>query len=123
VSPTILGVHHVAIQVDDLDAARRFYRDVMGLAEIADRPDFEVDGAWFQLGAHELHLGVEEGHRGPERQHFAVEVSDLDAAVAAIESHGVPVRKTGLTFPRAGNQAFLRDPSGNLIELNEPQQP
>jgi catechol 2,3-dioxygenase-like lactoylglutathione lyase family enzyme len=48
---TILGVHHIAIQVDDLDAARRFYLEVMGLPQIADRPDFDVDGAWFQLGA------------------------------------------------------------------------
>jgi len=123
VSLTILGVHHIALQVDDLDAARRFYGEVMGLPEITDRPDFDVDGAWFQLGAHELHLGVEDGHTASARQHFAVEVSDLDVAVAAIESHGVPVRKLGPTFPRAGNQAFLRDPSGNLIELNQPQQP
>ena len=50
-----------------------------------------------------------------------MQVGDLDAAVAAIEAHGVKVRKTGLTFPGAGYQAFVRDPSGNLIELNQPE--
>jgi catechol 2,3-dioxygenase-like lactoylglutathione lyase family enzyme len=120
VSAPIIGVHHVAIQVDDVDAARVFYSEVLGLTEI-ERPDFPVGGAWFRLGRQELHLGAADGHVAPERQHFAVHVADLDATVAAIEAHGVSVRKTGLTFPGAGYQAFLRDPSGNLIELNQPE--
>lgn len=116
----IIGVHHVALQVDDVAAARAFYAEVLGLTEI-DRPDFPFGGAWFQLGVNQLHLGTEDGHAGPERQHFAVQVSDLDAAVAAIEAHGVEVLNIGLTFPGAGHQAFVRDPSGNLIELNQPE--
>jgi glyoxylase I family protein len=117
----IVGVHHVALLVDDLAAARQFYGDVMGLTEI-DRPDFKVDGVWFQLGASQLHLVVEDGHVGPESQHFAVQVSDLDATVAAIEAHGVSVRTFGGRFLQgAGHQAFLQDPSGNSIELNEPE--
>lgn len=119
-SVPIIGVHHVNIQVDDVAAARAFYREVLGLTEI-DRPDFPVSGAWFRLGVHQLHIGAEDGHVAPDRQHFAVQVGDLDAAVAAIEAHGVKVRKTGLTFPGAGYQAFVRDPSGNLIELNQPE--
>ena len=46
----IVGVHHVALQVADVTAARTFYRDVMGLPEI-ERPDFPIGGAWFQLGS------------------------------------------------------------------------
>ena len=117
---SILGVHHVNIQVADVSAARAFYCGVLGLTEI-DRPDFPVDGAWFELGVHQLHIGVEVGHVASQRQHFAVQVNDLDAMVATIEALGVEVRKTGLTFPGAGFQAFLRDPSGNLIELNQPE--
>jgi glyoxylase I family protein len=117
----IVGVHHVALLIDDLVAARQFYGDVLGLTEI-DRPDFNVDGAWFQLGANQLHLVVEDGHNGPESQHYAIEVSDLDFAVASIEAHGVSVRTFGGRFlPGAGDQAFLRDPSGNSIELNQPE--
>jgi glyoxylase I family protein len=116
----ILGVHHVNIQVADVPAAREFYRAVMGLTEI-DRPAFPVGGAWFRLGAQELHIGEQDDHEAPDRQHFAVQVDDLDAAVSTIESRGVAVRKTGLTFEGAGYQAFVRDPSGNLIELNQPE--
>ena len=120
VSVPIVGVHHVAIQVNDVDAARAFYGGVLGLEEL-ERPDLPGGGAWFRVGLHELHIGVEDGHVAPARQHFALQVGDLDAAVAAIEAQGVSVRKTGLTFPGAGHQAFLRDPSGNLIELNQPE--
>ena len=52
----IVGIHHVAIQVADVAAARAFYVDVLGLEEIA-RPDFPVAGAWFKLGDQQLHIG------------------------------------------------------------------
>ncbi len=115
----IVGVHHVNIQVADVATARAFYGDVLGLPEIK-RPEFDVDGIWFQLGAQQLHIGVAEGHTGPGRQHFALQVDDLDAAIATIESRGGTVRRAGRALPGAGHQAFLRDPSGNLIELNQP---
>lgn len=116
----ILGVHHVNIQLADVVAAREFYSEVMGLTEI-DRPAFPVGGVWFRLGAQELHIGAQDDHAARDRQHFAVQVDDLDGAVSVIESRGVTVRKTGLTFAGAGYQAFVRDPSGNLIELNQPE--
>jgi len=57
----------------------------------------------------------------PESQHFGIQVSDLDSAVACIEAHGIAVRTFGgRTLPGAGRQASLRDPSGNSIELNQP---
>jgi predicted enzyme related to lactoylglutathione lyase len=46
-------------------------------------------------------------------------VADLDTAVADLEAAGVRVRRSEYT-PGAGRQAFLRDPSGNRIELNQP---
>jgi catechol 2,3-dioxygenase-like lactoylglutathione lyase family enzyme len=45
-------------------------------------------------------------------------VADIDAAVADIRGHGVRVSDPQTVGP--GRQAFLRDPSGNLIELNQP---
>ena len=115
----IVGIHHVAIQVADVAAARAFYVDVLGLEEIA-RPDFPVAGAWFKLGDQQLHIGEDANHRAPDRQHFAVRVDNLDATVAAIEAHGGDVRRAAQALPGAGLQASIRDPSGNLIELNQP---
>jgi catechol 2,3-dioxygenase-like lactoylglutathione lyase family enzyme len=113
------GLHHVAISVRELEPAVRFYADVMGFEQI-DRPDFGFPGAWFQAGDHQIHL-MEMPDAAPDpRQHYALRVADLDAAVAAITAAGGKVRVDSNVVPGAGRQGFLRDPSGNRIELNEP---
>ena len=49
---------------------------------------------------------------------FAIQVADLDAAVAELRAGGVDV---GDPAPvGTGRQAFLHDPSGNMIELHQP---
>ena len=112
------GLHHVAICVTDEDAALAFYRDVLGLTELP-RPDFGFGGHWLDAGGGQVHLMradvvAEGGH------HLAIRVEDLDAAVASLRSQGVEVG-TVPHLPGAGRQAFLRDPSGNLVELNQPE--
>jgi catechol 2,3-dioxygenase-like lactoylglutathione lyase family enzyme len=113
------GVHHVSLNVSDVAAARRFYVEVLGLEEIP-RPAFPFAGAWLRSGGQELHLIAREGHEAPEGQHFAFRVSDVDAAAAELAGKGVKVGGP-VDVPGAGRQAFLRDPSGNLIELNQPR--
>ena len=115
----VAGIHHVNIQVADLDAAASFYSGVLGLEKI-DRPDFPTPGLWYAIGSQQLHIGVLDAHQGPERQHFAIHVTDLDAVVRVIESRGVAVKRATTAYAGAGRQATLRDPSGNLIELNQP---
>lgn len=113
------GVHHVSLNVSDLDEATRFYRDVLGLEQIP-RPDFGFPGAWLRSGGQEIHLMQVEKHQAPEGQHFAFRVDDLDAAVRELEKRGV--RLSGpFEIAGVGRQAFLRDPSGNMIELNQPK--
>lgn len=113
-----LGVHHVAVVVDDLDAALEFYGK-LGAREL-DRPDFGFPGAWLQLGAQQVHLGVSTDPVPNLFQHFALQVADLDACVADLQANGVKV-DTIPHMPGAGRQAFLHDPSGNMIELNQPE--
>jgi glyoxylase I family protein len=52
--------------------------------------------------------------------HFAIRVDDLEAAVADIRASGVTVNTID-HMQGAGHQAFLHDPSGNFIELNQPE--
>lgn len=113
------GVHHVSLNVADVEVARRFYVDVLGLEELP-RPDFPFGGAWLRSGGQEIHLIVQQNHRAPEGQHFAFRVADVDAAAAELTARGVKVGGP-IDVPGAGRQAFLRDPSGNLIELNQPK--
>jgi catechol 2,3-dioxygenase-like lactoylglutathione lyase family enzyme len=113
-------IHHVALGVEDPDAAFAFYRDVLGLTPV-DRPEGaseRADGSWFELGDGQLHLFRPGGARVAP-PHFAIEVADLAATVTAIRSHGVTVYE-GEHVQGFGYQAMVLDPSGNLIELNQP---
>jgi len=112
------ALDHVAVPVTDLAASRRFYEQVLGLEEDPGRPDVPVAGAWLNLpGGGQVHLFVTaEGHPAGIG-HFALSVTDLDALVAGLTAAGVGVRV--LPQMTAARQAFLVDPDGNRIELNE----
>ena len=116
--------HHYSICVADVDAARAFYGELLGLEEI-ERPDFGFPGAWYQAGAVQLHLivpppGFDVGAR-PEKLtplagHLAFEIDDYEATKAHLEGAGLEVLALG---PAVG-QMFVRDPDGNVVELIRP---
>jgi glyoxylase I family protein len=113
-----LGVHHVSINVNDLHEAVTFYTQVLGLTVRTDRPDADigVGGAWLDVGGQQVHL-LEAGPPAGVGQHFAIRVEDLDAAVAELRRRDVSVGDpSGIG---TGRQAFLSDPSGNLVELHQ----
>ena len=72
------GIHHVSINVKDVDAAVDFYVNVLNLKR-KDRPDLGFPGAWLQAGEQEIHLlGIDSGTPVKE-QHFAFAVANADA--------------------------------------------
>jgi glyoxylase I family protein len=54
-------------------------------------------------------------------QHFALQVRDLDDAIAELRATGITVSDASPVG--TGRQAFLSDPSGNGVELHEPAPP
>jgi catechol 2,3-dioxygenase-like lactoylglutathione lyase family enzyme len=111
-----LGVHHVSINVHDVDAALAFYTDVLGFRVRTDRPDFGFGGAWLDVGGQQVHL-IEGQVPDARGQHFAVRVDDLDTVVDELRGRGVSVSDP--VPVGSSRQAFLDDPSGNAIELHE----
>ena len=111
------GLHHVSINVPDVPQALSFYVEVLGLTERSDRPDFGFAGAWLDVGGQQIHL-IEAPTPAALGQHLALQVADIDGAVADVRAAGVEV-----SDPRpvgTGRQAFLTDPAGNGVELNQP---
>jgi catechol 2,3-dioxygenase-like lactoylglutathione lyase family enzyme len=110
-------LQHVALAVRDLDEALAFYAH-LGFAPIP-RPDFGFPGAWLQAELAQIHLTVEPDLAVRTANHLALEVDNIETLVASLEQDGLRV---GLVpeVPGAGRQAFLQDPTGNLIELNQP---
>lgn len=111
------GIHHVSLNVDDAEAGRAFYEDVLGLTRL-ERPDLGIPGFWLDAGDFQIHLIEIPGHQAPAGQHFAFRVDDADAARARLQALGVEVSEPSVIG--AGRQCFLHDPAGNLIELNQP---
>jgi catechol 2,3-dioxygenase-like lactoylglutathione lyase family enzyme len=114
----LAGIHHVNISAPDVDAARDWYVEVLGFVP-APRPGSLGPGHWLDGGGQQLHISEGSG-RPQSLDHFALRVVDLDAAVAELEGRGVEVFRIPL-IPGAGHQAFVRDPFGNLVELNQPE--
>ena len=122
---TVSGYSHVAVSVTDLDAARDFYRDVLGF-EVLPRPDFGFPGLWLRVGDLQLHLGVadEPPSPGPGFPHFALYVpsEDFDATIDAVRAAGTKMvgePSTRVDFGTTVHAAFITDPSGNVIELTD----
>jgi methylmalonyl-CoA/ethylmalonyl-CoA epimerase len=97
------GLDHVAIAVEDLDAAIAFYRDVVGLElqEIEEVPGQQVRTAIFGHGMGRIELicptspdtGVARflDKRGEGLHHICIEVDDIDAALDALRQAGAPL--------------------------------
>ena len=127
----IKSINHVAVIVTDVDRAKDFYQRILGLEKIP-RPKTRVPGEWLGIGANQLHLIGErapEGKIDPRRPHMALEVENLEEAKAALTQMGVgfvdpssardviPMDED--TLKLVGEQIWLEDPDGNMIELRQ----
>jgi glyoxylase I family protein len=111
------ALHHVSVNVSDVDAALSFYVGDLGLRQRHDRPDLGVGGAWLDAGDQQIHL-IQAAVPPNQGQHFALLVEDLDAVVDELRGRGLAV---GAPTPIGrSRQAFITDPSGNSIELHQP---
>jgi len=120
---TILGLHHVQINVPDgrADEARRFFEDLLGF-EAMPRPESLSkagrSGVWYRCGESEFHVFfAPDGDFREDRssRHPAFLVDDLDGLRRRLESAGVEVEEA---IPINGRERFFcRDPFGHRFEF------
>ena len=116
--------HHVAIVVRDAAAARAFYGDLLGLEELERPADLRdrFAGAWYRLGAIELHVFEQPDYSPPAAPigpHIALHTADFDGLVARLRSRGGEFA-FGPGRDEAGiARAILRDPTGNVVEITD----
>jgi glyoxylase I family protein len=115
-----LAIHHVALNVADVDEGIAFYTEVLGGRLRHDRPDFGIAGAWIDMGGQQVHL-VEAPVPRNLGQHFAVRVGDLHAAVGELRARGIEVADP--VEVGSNLQTFLNDPAGNPVELHQVGEP
>ena len=138
------ALHHVSLPVANLDLSMSFYKEVLCLhASKIPRPDssrFDFKGAWYQVGAGQLHLIVPEKNSPPPTYrtgkkidsrdvHFAVRVHSFEEALKHLESMGYSGTakddfKQMKVSPNQSNQGagfpqiYILDPDRHTIEIN-----
>ena len=128
----INGLQHIAVIVSDLDAAKLFYGDALGLPEVPRPAAFKFGGAWFAIGNDAIHLIVQAdttqtdappdpgpGYFHGFSTHYAFEVDDLDELMSRLESHGYPIEVGPLRRGDGARQTYYRDPDGHVLEFFE----
>ena len=116
------GVNHVSIVAKDLEESVRFYREMFAL-EPVPTPNFGFPVRWLQLGTSQLHL-FERPDGPPMYHHLGITVDDFEAVYRRARDRGIFDTTTfGHHFYELPNnvaQLYLRDPSGNLLEVDWP---
>jgi catechol 2,3-dioxygenase-like lactoylglutathione lyase family enzyme len=117
-TPVITGTDFITVGTENFDAAAEFYRDVLGLP---------FSKRWGKMPAGEFETGtltiavMQSDAFGiefrPNNHPIALQVDDVAAARAELESRGVQFN--GETIDSGVcHQAFFRDPDGNILGLH-----
>jgi glyoxylase I family protein len=120
-----VGLEHTAIASPSPVKLANWYVDHLNF-----RINFEYDGNYFVRAANGAMLEIipSEGDRGsnkmrdPGIRHLAIEVTDFDAAHAALKEKGVTF--AGEPYVNSGNRlVFFTDCDGNLVHLIQREKP
>jgi predicted enzyme related to lactoylglutathione lyase len=111
------GVDYIRVPVTDIEEAKRFYGDVLGLP---DGPTRHEDWVEYQAGNVTLAVMTPETHDyefAPlPPATFALRVADIEAAKAQLEAAGVAVND--IWDSGVCNGTGFSDPAGNRILLH-----
>jgi lactoylglutathione lyase len=103
----LIGINHVALEVDDLEEALTFYGEIFELGHV----DREPGMAFIDMG--DQFLALSEGRSQPpdRSRHFGLVVDDKEAVRTTLQEAGVEVS--------SGTRLNFRDPWGNQIQIVE----
>ena len=111
----------IAIPPGGEDAARPFYRDLLGLTEVPKTgAQAARGGCWFEAGAIKVHLGVEEPFRANKKAHVAFLVDDVSAIAEHATAAGYETKPDDDL--EGYERVFIYDPFGNRLEFLKPLQ-
>jgi lactoylglutathione lyase len=104
--PRLVGVNHIALEVDDIYEALAFWESIFGPLELRGRGR---QMAFIDMGDQFLALARGRTQPPDQHRHFGLVVDDKEAVRARLHELGIPVS--------SGRGLDFRDPSGNLIQV------
>jgi catechol 2,3-dioxygenase-like lactoylglutathione lyase family enzyme len=119
--PVVTGISELVLEVSDLEAARRFYRDLLGFEETL-YGEGRDDRYWYLVGdSARLGLWTPQtglaGGRGGAHVHFAFNVADdeIDRLERQLAAAGAGIEGPIQLGP--GRALYITDPDGNVVEF------
>jgi catechol 2,3-dioxygenase-like lactoylglutathione lyase family enzyme len=119
-------VKEIILVSDDVQASRRLYREVLGLAmpATADRLNLARVGSQY-LGAAQAGVMVHPGFTGRVHLGLEIDAADFERAVDHLRRQGIEVtirpQQPGYMDTPESVGAYFLDPDANLIELRAPR--
>jgi catechol 2,3-dioxygenase-like lactoylglutathione lyase family enzyme len=114
-------INHVSVNALDLRESVDFYVELLG-AEPIPTPNFGVPVQWLALGRTQLHLFERDSQPG-SHHHLGITVDDLESAYRVADRRGAfdrtAFRNHLVHLPGDVVQLYIRDPAGNLVELDQ----
>lgn len=132
--PNVIKIDHLALLVDDLDAALNFWQVALGLqvSQVSDVPAEQAQIAFLPAGDSAIELvkpttpdsGLSRylEKRGPGMHHVCLQVDDIDAVLARLKQQGIQLINEQPRLDEAGRKyAFVHPKSayGVMLELYE----
>jgi YD repeat-containing protein len=118
-----ISINHVSVHAHDLEQSTTFYEQLFGMERIPT-PTFAFPVAWLRLGRQQLHLFVRSDAHPPRFHHVGLNVDNFDAVYSRASEQRL--RDDSAFFsgmyelPDGSVQMYLRDPAGNLVEVDWP---
>ena len=116
------GFTHVSVHAQDLEESARFYKEVFGMEEVP-APGFPFPVRWLRVGDLQLHLFPSDDE-APRGHHFGLDVDDFEAVYRSAKEKDVQIEAGYFSniyeLPDGAVQLYLRDPAGNMVEVNYP---
>ena len=116
----MLGMHHVALFVSDLEACLQFYRDWVGM-EVEWQPD--ADNIYLTSGKdnvalHRLAGQAAEGQQRLDHIGFILQTpDDVDAWHDHLVGHQVRIAQPPKTHRDGARSFYCHDPAGTLVQF------
>ena len=113
------------VTIVDVERAKAFYRDTLGLRLVSEEPPFALV---FEANGIMLRLGMGKELPPAHGTVLGWQVPDIGTAVRDLEQAGVQFERFGSlkqdaqgiwTAPSGARVAWFRDPDGNILSLSE----
>lgn len=103
------------IETADVEAADKFYRDILGL-------DLVMDHGWIRTYASSAKMTVQvsfasQGGSDTPVPELSIEVDDLAEALRRVESSGFPIEYGPVDEPWGVRRFYVRDPLSKLVNI------